>query len=51
MTTLIERDLQITINDDVVNAHRFDDPDTHGLSHCMSAVDFLVEFSRKLPFH
>ncbi len=50
MTTLIERDLQITINDDVVNAHRFDDPDTHGLSHCMSAVDFLVELAESYLF-
>ena len=50
MTTLIERDLQITINDHVVNAHRFDNPDTHGLSHCMSAVDFLVELAESYLF-
>lgn len=50
MTTLIERDLRITINDDVVNAHRFDNPDTHGLSHCMSAVDFIVELAESYLF-
>ena len=50
MTTLVERDLQITINDNVVNAHRFDDRDTHGLSHCMSAVDFIIELAESYLF-
>ena len=50
MTTLTESDLQITINDDVVSAHRFDDPASHGLSHCMSAVDFVVELSESYLF-
>ena len=50
MTILKESDLQITINDDIVDAHRFDDPDTHGLSHCMSAVDFVVELAESYLF-
>lgn len=50
MTTLTESDLQITINDNVVSAQRFDDNATHGLSHCMSAVDFIVELSENYLF-
>ena len=41
MTVFVEGDLQIAI-DDAVAARRFDD-DNHGLSHCMKAVDFIVE--------
>lgn len=41
MTVLKEGDLQITIGD-AINARKFDDAD-HGLSHCMKAVDFIVE--------
>ncbi len=44
MTVLVEGNLQITIQN-AISARRFDDPDTHGLSHCMKAVDFVVEFS------
>ena len=50
MTTLTERDLQIIINDNVVSARRFDAPATHGLSHCMSAVDFIVELAESYLF-
>ena len=50
MTVLTESDLQITINDDVVNARRFDDRANHGLSHCMSAVDFIVELAESYLF-
>ena len=50
MTTLTESDLQITINENVVNAHRFDDRASHGLSHCMSAVDFVVELTESYLF-
>lgn len=42
MTVLTECDLQITITD-AVCARKFDG-DCHGLSHCMKAVDFIVEF-------
>ena len=43
MTVLREGNLQITINN-AVDVRKFDDAD-HGLSHCMKAVDFVVEFS------
>lgn len=42
MTILIERNLQITIHN-AVSARKFDDDQSHGLSHCMKAVDFVVE--------
>ena len=42
MTTLCEGNLQITFPQGV-RARKFDDPKLHGLSHCMKAVDFLVE--------
>ena len=41
MTVFIEGDLQITI-DNALDARRLDD-NSHGLSHCMKAVDFIVE--------
>ena len=41
MTVFIEGDLQITIAN-VLDARKFDD-NSHGLSHCMKAVDFVVE--------
>ena len=44
MTVLEEGDLQITIND-AIEARKFDDEASHGLSHCMKAVDFVVELS------
>ena len=50
MTTLTEGDLRITINDSVLNARKFDDPAGHGLSHCMKAVDFVVELVDRYLF-
>lgn len=47
--TLVEGDLQITFNNPL-NARRFDDPRAHGLSHCMKAVDFVVEMQRHYQF-
>ena len=41
MTILVENDLQISI-DDSLDARRFDGPE-HGLSHCMKAVDLVIE--------
>ena len=41
MTVFVEGDLQITIAN-VLDARKFDD-NSHGLSHCMKAVDFVVE--------
>ena len=43
-----ERDLQITMSN-VKEARRFDGPD-HGLSHCMNAVDFVVELDDRFLF-
>lgn len=40
--TFVEGDLKIEIKG-VVNAWKFDEPSTHGLSNCMKAVDFIVE--------
>ncbi len=42
--TFTEGDLQIEITG-VVDARKFDEPSSHGLSHCMKAVDFIVERS------
>ena len=41
MTLFTEGNLQLRVNDTIV-ARRFDD-DSHGLSHCMKAVDFILE--------
>ena len=41
--TLTEGTLQFKFNG-AIRARKFDDS-THGLSHCMKAVDFIVEFS------
>ena len=48
MTVFTEGDLQLTVNN-VVGARRFDGPE-HGLSHCMKAVDFVVELSDRYLF-
>lgn len=42
MTVLAEDDLQITLPAGVAG-RKFDDETSHGLSHCMKAVDFIVE--------
>ena len=43
-----ERDLQMTINN-AESARRFDGSN-HGLTHCMKAVDFIVELSDRFLF-
>lgn len=48
MTLLTEGDLQVSF-DDAVSSRRFDG-DEHGLSHCMSAVDFVIEFDDRYLF-
>ena len=40
---LTEGDLSFTFNG-ALSAIQFDDGSTHGLTHCMKAVDFVVEF-------
>ena len=49
MTTLTEGLLQITIPD-AIQAKKFDDGTTHGLTHCMKAVDFIVELADRYLF-
>ena len=48
MTTFIEGDLKVEFHD-VVAARKFDG-DSHGLSHCMKAVDFVVELADRYLF-
>ena len=47
MTLLREGDLQVSF-DDASSGRKFDDE--FGLSHCMKAVDFIVEFSDRYLF-
>ena len=49
MTVLAEDDLQITLPAGVVG-RKFDDETGHGLSHCMKAVDFIVELEDRTYF-
>ena len=49
MTVLTTESLQIAFTDAVI-AWKFDDDETHRLSHCMKAVDFVVELSDRYLF-
>ena len=49
MTTLTEGSLRITFPGDM-NVRKFDNPKTHGLTHCMKAVDFIVEDDDRMLF-
>ena len=49
MTVLAEGDLQITLPAGITG-HKFDDGASHGLSHCMKAVDFIVELGDRILF-
>ena len=48
MTTFTEGNLRITFPR-TAKARKFDSPE-HGLSHCMKAVDFVVEEDRRISF-
>ena len=48
MTAFTEDVLRVTFNN-VVQARRFDD-NGHGLSHCMKAVDFIIELHDRYIF-
>lgn len=48
MTELVEGDLKITLPVGT-SARRFDDG-SHGLSHCMKAVDFIVDLDDRVLF-
>lgn len=49
MKTLTEGNLKISFPDDA-KARKFDDSKTHGLSHCMKAVNFVVEDKHRIYF-
>lgn len=49
MTVLAEDDLQITLPAGVPG-RKFDDEASHGLSHCLKAVDFIVELADRTLF-
>ena len=49
MTTFTEGNLQLTIAD-AVQTRKFDDSATHGLTHCMKAVDFIVDLADRYLF-
>ncbi|MEO5349261.1 MAG: hypothetical protein H7836_06420 [Magnetococcus sp. YQC-3] len=46
---LVEKDLQITLPTGVTG-RKFDDAASHGLSHCMKAVDFIVDMDDRIYF-
>ena len=48
MTVLEEGSLRLSLPDGV-DGRKFDD-ETHGLSHCMKAVDFIVQTSERILF-
>jgi len=50
VTTLREGKIEIEIEiPDALSGRKFDDR-THGLSHCMKAVDFIVELVDRILF-
>lgn len=49
MREFTEGNLRITFPR-TVNARKFDEPATHGLSNCMKAVDFIVEDGDQISF-
>lgn len=49
MTTLVEADLEIALPVGTTG-RKLDDPAIHGLSHCMKAVDFVVELADRIYF-
>ena len=49
MREFTEGNLRITFPR-TVNARKFDEPATHGLSNCMKAVDFIVEDDDRISF-
>ncbi|MEQ1590560.1 MAG: hypothetical protein ABL902_09435 [Gallionella sp.] len=48
MNELVEGDLKVTLPIGI-EGRKFDN-ETHGLSHCMKAVDFIVELNDKIIF-
>ena len=48
MTTLQEGELRLTLPE-TANGRKFDGP-AHGLSHCMKAVDWIIELPDRVYF-
>jgi hypothetical protein len=48
-SVLAEGDLQITLPSHALGK-KFDDEISHGMSHCMKAVDFIVELADRILF-
>ncbi len=49
MNPLTEKELQIELPDSA-SGRKFDDGAIHGLTHCMKAVDFIVELDDRILF-
>ena len=49
MTVLAEDDLQISLPTGITG-RKFDDETSHGLSHCMKVVDFIIELADRTLF-
>ena len=49
MTTFTEGAIRITFPSEA-NARKFDDAESHGLTHCMKSVDFVVEEAGRTLF-
>lgn len=46
---IAESDLEFNFSD-ALDIRKFDDPRCHGLSHCMKAIDFIVELNNAYLF-
>ena len=49
MPIITENDIQINFPDNLI-VRRFDDDSTHCLSHCMKAVDYIIEMADRIVF-
>lgn len=49
MAIIVEGDIQINLPDSA-KFRRFDEDSSHGLSHCMKAVDYIIELDNRIIF-
>lgn len=49
MAVIVEGDIQISLPDHAI-FRRFDEGSSHGLSHCMKAVDYIIELEDRIVF-
>ena len=49
MAVIVEGDIQISLPDNA-SFRRFDDSNSHGLSHCMKAVDYIIDLDDRIVF-